>query len=252
VSAIADLLSSLPADACDRPVQQVWVGLYWTAVHSQCLGLAATPHDVSCCFAEDVSGVGRLQERTAGQLAALLRSTHPLEVSIGMAALNSLITVDAHEEVELNARALMLERGRGKRVATIGHFPFTDALRQVAAQLWVFELHPAPGDQPADAAPQLLPQADVIGLTASTLLNGTFESLSELFPPEALVVMLGPSTPLSRVLFDYRVDVLAGARVHDPAAALHYVGQGSSLHRVPGLARVTLVNPLSRAWGGHP
>ena len=105
----------------------------------------------------------------------------------------------------------------------------------------MLELHPTVGDVPADRAPELIPQADVIGLTATTLLNGTFEALAKLFPPKALVVMLGPSTPLSPVLFDYGVTMLGGALVTDPAAAIHYIGQGSSLHGVPGVKRITLM-----------
>ncbi len=244
MSIIDDLLSSLPPEA---PVQDVLVGLYWTAVHSRGVGLAATPSDITCCFAEDVRSVGQLQEQPAHALAALLRATHPVEVSVGLAALNSLITVDERLGVELNARELLLARGRGKNVITVGHFPFTEALRQVAARLWVLELHPNPGDEPAERAPELLPQAEVIGLTASTLLNGTFDALSGLFPSQALVVMLGPSTPLSPVLFDYGVDVLGGAQVKDPAAAFRYIGQASSLHRVPGLVRFTLVKKRTLA-----
>lgn len=241
MTVLDDLLSSVLSTPADFLVHDVLVGLYWTAVHSHNVGLAATPTDISCCFASDVDGVGQLHHRSASELAARLRSTHPLEVAIGMASLNSLITVQESDGVELNARDLMLERGRNKTVVTVGHFPFTDALREVAAHLSVLELHPTPGDQPADSAPQVIPQADVIGLTASTLLNGTFESLSKLFPAQALVVMMGPSTPLSPVLFDYGVTMLAGAWVTDPAVALRYVGQGSSLHRVPGIRRFTLM-----------
>jgi hypothetical protein len=238
MSVIDDLLSSLPPDA---PVQEVLIGLYWTAVQSRGVGLAATPSDTACCFSDDVRGVGGLQEQPAHALAALLRSAHPVEVSVGLAAFNSLLTVDEHAGVELNARDLLLARGRGRNVVTVGHFPFTDALREVAARLWVLERRPTTGDEPAEAAPELLPQADVIGLTASTLLNSTFDELAKLFPPQALVVMLGPSTPLSQVLFDYGVHVLGGVQVKDPAAAFRYVGQASSLHRVPGLVRFTLV-----------
>ena len=52
--------------------------------------------------------------------------------------------------------------------------------------------------------------------------------------------MLGPSTPLSPVLFDHGVDVLGGVQIKDPAAAFRHVGQASSPHGVPGLVRVTL------------
>jgi hypothetical protein len=237
---IDDLLSSV-ATVGDIPARKVLVGLYWTAVQGLKVGLAATPTDITCEFAEDVPGAGRLHTRSVAELAHGLRSQHPLEVTIGLAALNALIEVDEAAGVEINAREVILERGRGKNVVTVGHFPFTGALRDVTANTWVLELHPTEGDVPAERAPELLPQADVIGLTASTLLNGTFESLAKLFPPQALVVMLGPSTPLSTVLFDYGVTLLGGSLVIDPDTALHYVMQGSSLHKTPGVKRITLM-----------
>lgn len=240
MSIIDDLLTSIALQP-DIPTREVWVGLYWTAVQGSKVGLAATPTDISCCFAEDVKNVGQLHTRSVRELAQGLRSNHPLEVTIGMAALNSLIEVNAADGISINARDVILDRGRGKNVATIGHFPFTDDLRAIAAKTWVLELNPTTGDVPADRAPELLPQADVIGLTATTLLNGTFEALAKLFPPHALVVMLGPSTPLNPVLFDYGVTMLGGALVNDPTAAFHYIGQGSSLHGVPGVKRITLM-----------
>lgn len=240
MSVIDDLLTSID-HLPDIPTRDMLVGLYWTAVQGSKVGLAATPTDITCCFAEDVKDVGRLHTRSVRELAEGLRSTHPLEVTIGMAALNSLIEVNEAAGVSINAREVLVDRGRGQNVATIGHFPFTDTLREVAANTWVLELNPTAGDVPADRAPELLPQADVIGLTATTLLNGTFEALAKLFPPHALVVMLGPSTPLSTVLFDYGVTMLGGALVTDPEAAFHYIGQGSSLHGVPGIKRITVM-----------
>ncbi len=241
MTVLDDLLNSVTPNAADVPTRDVLVGLYWTAVQGSKVGLAATPADITCCFAEDVKDVGQLHTRSVGELAQGLQSSHPLEVTIGMAALNSLIEVNEVDGVAINAREVILNRGRGKNVATIGHFAFTDALREIAANTWVLELHPTEGDVPAERAPELLPQADVIGMTATTLLNGTFESLAKLFPPNALVVMLGPSTPLSPVLFDYGVTMLGGALVTDPVAAFHYIGQGSSLHGVPGVKRITLM-----------
>jgi len=240
MTVIDDLLSSVSPDAHSEPPGELAVGLYWTAVAGPRMGLAATPTDTACCHATEITDVGCLHEWPVGRLTQLLKSDHPLEVTIGMAALNALVPVDEAAGVEWNARDVLLERGRSKTVVTVGHFPFTDVLREVAARLHVLELHPVQGDEPAEAAADLIPQADVIGLTASTLLNGTFEGLARLFPAEALVVMLGPSTPLSDVLFDYGVHILGGALVTDPASALRCVTQGSSMHRVPGLRRFTI------------
>lgn len=242
---IDDLLAVARSDSRDYPVGEVLIGLHWTAVHSRYLGLAATQAGESCCFAEDIRGAGCLHEKSAYELAEYLRSSRPLEASVGMAALNSFLPVDEQNVVELNARDLIIQKSQGRRVALVGHFQFTDEIRRIAAQLWVLELAPSSGDLPAADAPQYLPQADVIGITAATLLNGTFENLAPLFPAQALVVMLGPTTPLSTLLFDYGVDVLAGARVTEPDVILHSVGQGSPLHRPKGLQRVTLARPHS-------
>src|SRR5512143_1768957 len=94
MTVIDDLLTSAVSTTASITAREVWVGLYWTAVYGSKVGLAATPTDIACCFAEDVDNAGQLHTRAVGELAQGLRSTHPLEVTIGMAALNSLIEVN--------------------------------------------------------------------------------------------------------------------------------------------------------------
>lgn len=240
MSCIDDILNHARTTSPDVAIETVMIGLHWTAVRSRYLGLAATQTGESCCYTEDINGAGQLHLQSAYALSNMLRSDVSPEASVGMAALNSFLEVDEQNAVELNARDVLVAKGRGKTAALVGHFHFSDAIRQSAKTTWILELEPREGDLPASAAPEYLPQADVIAITASTLLNHTFEDLAQYFRRDALVVMLGPSTPLSRILFDYGVDVLAGSRVTDVDSILTMVSQASPLHRPAGLRRITL------------
>jgi len=116
-------------------------------------------------------------------------------------------------------------------------------VRQAAAECWVLELRPRPGDLPADRAAELLPQADVVALTGTSLINHTFDDLVTLCRPDAFVLLLGPSAPLSPVLFEVGVDAVSGTLVTDPELVLRSVGQGATFRqvkRVGGLRLLTM------------
>ena len=136
-----------------------------------------------------------------------------------------------------------MKKGAGKNVAVVGHFPFVPRLRSIAENLWVIEQHPSDGDCPARLATDLIPRADVVALTASALINHTLDSLLALCCPEAFVLILGPSTPLSPVLFDHGATMIAGSRVIDEAALLRGIGQGATFQQVTGVRLLTFTRP---------
>ncbi|MGC8874694.1 MAG: Rossmann-like domain-containing protein [Chloroflexia bacterium] len=238
------LLEEIVETLRDAPLETVCVGAHWTAVvvrrgALRC-GLASTlvgegPHGES-----PVRWAGRLLEHGALELAGLLRSEQRLEASIGLAAVNALLEVDESRLREENALHLLEREGRGKRVALIGHFPFIPRLRQAVGELWVLEQHLLPGEFPAERAAELLPQADVVAITGAALVNHTLEGLLALCRPGAFVLVLGPSTPLSTVLFRYGATALAGTRVVDPAAALRCVSQGATFRQIEGVRTVVM------------
>jgi uncharacterized protein (DUF4213/DUF364 family) len=225
---IDDLLSSLKDDA---PVQEVRICVFWTAVVSRRCGLASTQREEPHAHSP-VLGSGTLTDKSALELATFIRSNNPLEATVGMAAINSVLEIDEARCVEANASQVLLERGEDKKVAVVGHFPFIDELRGAAETLWVLEQRPAEGDLPAEMAAEILPQADVAAITGVTFLNHTFEPLLRLCRPDAFVLVLGPSAPLWPALFDYGVDAMSGTKVVDTENVLRYISQGASFRQV--------------------
>ena len=65
-----------------------------------------------------------------------------------------------------------------------------------------------------------------------TLLNGTFENLLALRRPGTFTLLIGPTAPLSPVLFDYGVNIISGAVVGDIEATLQGVRQGLNFRQL--------------------
>lgn len=237
---ISDLIHIAKSNQNDHKVTDVLIGLHWTMVSGVHSGLAATLGEVSCCHSNELKNAGHLHERSVFELTELLYSSNPLEVSVGMAALNSLLKFNENEVIECNARDLLAAKSKDKTVTIIGHFPFLDMLREKADVLNVLELSPGPGELNASEYVNVLPESNIIGLTATTLMNGTFDDLHRFFPKNAFVVMMGPSTPMTPFLFDFGIHVLAGSKVTDAATLSHYISQGTTLHGAEGLKRISI------------
>jgi uncharacterized protein (DUF4213/DUF364 family) len=139
----------------------------------------------------------------------------------------------------MNGSDVLMRMGAGRNVAIVGHFPFISRLRETIRHLWVIEQQPIEDDYPAGCASELIPRGDIVVITASALINHTLDDLLSLCRPDALVMILGPSTPLSPLLFDHGATIIAGSRVIDEAAVLRTVGQGATFQQVEGVRLLT-------------
>lgn len=242
------LLDELAAALPDGDVLDVCIGLHWTAVvvrqHGQrrC-GLASTlstpfTHSVE----PDVPGAGRLHTLAPPELARLACAGQPPLTSIGVAAINALLPPYPERWHDLNAEDVIADHGAGKAVALIGSFPFVPRLRSRVGELSVLELDPGADELPAEAAPDILPHADVVAITSMTLINRSLEALLALCNPRATVLLLGPSTPLSPIVFGHGIDLLSGAVVTDIDPVLAAIRQGANFRQVhrAGVRLVTM------------
>jgi uncharacterized protein (DUF4213/DUF364 family) len=219
-----DVIESLPKGF--TVTKEIHVCAHWTAVLSKDCGLASTvkeeghPH-------RGVRDVGDLTEKSAFEIALYSRSENLLEASIGMAAINSLIEINEATCVEANAYEILMEKGRGRNVGVVGHFPFISMLKESAKNLWVIEKRPSEGDLPEEVAEEILPQCDVVGITGTTFINHTLEDLLAQCKG-SFVALIGPTTPLTPILFDYGIDVISGSKVVEPQQVIRFISQGAT------------------------
>lgn len=233
-----DLISTLNSEARVRDIRQ---GLFHTGVLTRECGLAATlPRDALRQEQPSVKEPGSLLGIDALELAQMAYSEGILEAAIGMATINSLLEIDEGRCENLNAGDLIAEKGKNKRVAIVGHFPFISKLRKIAKELWVIEKNPQEGDFTEAETENLIPQADVVGITGTAFTNHTVEHLLKLCNSKAYVVILGDTAPLSPILFDYGVDAISGTKVIDPELVLRCVSQGATYRQIKGIRQLTM------------
>lgn len=229
---------------CDgEPVQVAIAGQIWSLVqteHATGLSMSLRPSDKG-----SQSSLFHLTGKPLIELAELSLSWNPREAALGMAAICAACNITSRFEgaEEANGRDLLLKKAAGKKVGLVGHFPWADEIRAVASGLTVFEQHPQSGDLPELAEEYLLPHQDVVAITGSALSNKSLPRLLEL-AAGAWVMLIGPSTPLSVLLFDYGVDALSGCIARDPEELAEVVREGGGVHEFRNAVRfVTLKKP---------
>ena len=111
---------------------------------------------------------------------------------------------------------------RGKKVASVGHFAYLENRYADLCTLSILEREQQKGDYPDTAAEYLLEEQDYVFITGATLINKSLPRLLELCG-SARVILCGPSTVMSRELFAWGVDDLAGFMVENADACREFI-----------------------------
>ncbi len=239
------IIPSLPAGE----IEKIAVGSHWIASvlcteRGRTCGLSSTPIKGFAVDGKIRSLLDNFVGVNANELLpSLLNGADLLQRGIGLATLNALLPKDGSENwIDRNAGDVIIQRGRGKHVALVGHFPFVPDVREKVGKLSVLELRPQEGDLPASEAPNIIPQADILAVTSMAFVNKTMDGLLALCRPETYIIVIGPSTPLTARLFDVGVNMLCGSIVEeiDPVVESVLAGDGFRQIKKKGVRLVTL------------
>ncbi len=249
---IARIQDILGADLDRITVERAVIGLFFTGVKldTGVTGACATPlrsiPDAVCCpsSAMAMPFPGKLRGRLARDLLRETAAPSGIRRAVGVAAMNALADmcwdrrapagvvlrtgVDAYDAAEIQP---------GENVVVVGAFvPFLKSLKRAHQRFTALEMDSAtlkpdelPYFRPAEEAGAVVPDADVVLITGTTLLNNTLENLLLLCRPQARVVLVGPTVGLVPDAFlRHGVDVLGGVRVTAPDAFLDVLTEGGS------------------------
>lgn len=231
-----ELIEGIPADLT---AQEILICRARTMVRSE-LGCGMAMTLDSGAFPSAISG--NLVGRSLRDLASLIKSWNFVDASVGLAAMN------AYYNSESQVRALQARISQmcpdnknqtedaflyyqplvaGKKVATIGHFAYLDRRFAPICDLSILERIQQAGDYPDSACEYILQEQDFVFITGATLINKTLPRLLQVCG-DAQVILCGPSTVMSPVLFAHGVDDLAGFMVQDADLCRQFISFDNS------------------------
>ncbi len=230
---IYDLLQDYAAGP--EAVREVIIGLVWTYCEAEAVGLAMSPGIPT----RTLSWAGHLRGKTVAELARWVREFEPYPATVGMAAVNAAInrrhalpeglTLKPALGGNLAVFEHFLPSIQGKKTVVVGRYPGLDAFVQAhQLDITVLERNPGHGDLTDTACEFLLPGAEWVFLTASSIPNKTFPRLAEL-SRDAVTVLMGPTTPWLPELHHFGIGFLAGVEIADQETLRATVAEGGGV-----------------------
>ena len=217
----------------------VAVGLNWTLVEGpDAIGLAHSPaRGTSGCFG--LNCAGNHNGKSLAELAAGCNSDNPFDRALALASINAYFNRPQLEGKSTNGLNLFCHSDNLKTVS-IGRFP---AIENKFPRIKVIEKNPGVNDYPITESSNLLKSADQVIITASALNSEEFIDYLQ-FAENARIMIIGPSTPMSPLLFNNGISILAGFVITHPSKAIDIILQGGSIKQLKYCGRnVCLLRP---------
>ena len=172
------------------------------------------------------------------EVAELIKSWNFYEATVGHAALNAYynnpnvareagapVKDSMHVEDRIYDPFIMNQNEiKGKRVTVLGHFPYIENMFEPVCDVKVIRGEiPLDGDYPATAAEYLIPESEFVFIGSACFVEKTLPRLLELSKNAQKVTIVGPSTTLAPLLFEYGVGDLSGYVIKDTERAARII-----------------------------
>ncbi len=235
-------------------------------------GLCFTPikeiPEAVCCpsSAKAMPLSGRLSGRSAEYYLDGIFGSNVLKKALGIATLNALTSSCWKKE---KPQAYTVETGRdafddivirpGIKAVVVGALvPVINKLMDASINFRILEMDPAtlkerekPYFAEASRAGEFVPDADLLVITGTTVINNTLAGLLEMAKPGAQIIVTGPTASmLPDAFFSRGVTTLGGIIVTKPDELLDVISEaGSGYHFFGKSAERTIINCTNNLGG---
>jgi uncharacterized protein (DUF4213/DUF364 family) len=236
------LIKCLSAAAARVKVNQVFIGISYTAVTTSdgAIGIAATGVAADGCCAGN-RDMADFEGRSGSDLLQLIMNSDRLARTMALALINALNHRKTLALPEDPGNALLFDHfgiRSGARVAMVGYFPpLVHLLEKAGLLLSVIDDAKGLGDKKT-FYDQLDGWADVLLITATSIINNSTETILSHAGPDLKTALLGPSTPLIPEAFAHLpIHMLAGTAITDGERALKIIRHGGGARALKPVSR---------------
>lgn len=255
VQLVKDMLS----DEIDEiKVERAVIGIFFSGVvlNTGSSGICATPikeiPEAVCCptSAKAMPIAGSLTKRSVIRYLDDVFSPVPMKRALGISVLSALsnycwekgLLNDYDRIIDMDAIDSIDIEDYENPVLIGAIVPFLRLLKLNNKNYSVIELDKRTLKEdelkfyvPPEKTDEVVPKADLIVITATTLINGTLDHILEITNPEAKVIVLGPTASLiPQAFFKRGVDILGGDVITDPNKMLDTLAEGGSGYHLYG------------------
>ncbi len=230
---LEDELSSMVVEALR--IGTVYTGVKLTGGYA---GIAATQPSSTSTHCDTLPNAGNFTGTPVPDMLEMALSDNPLYTVVGLSVINALSgRLCEKQGLSYSGTDILELIEPGDTVGMVGHFsPLLPKILKITPNINILEKKDIQDKRvniiDTSRASDILPDSDVLIITASSLVNDSTEELMAMKGRAREMVLLGPSTPLlPGPFFDRGFTAVMGTYIHDPQSMLDIVSQaGGTKH----------------------